>query len=394
LSARSFAVALFFLVASGLVHAMLGTWAFDAFPRLRSRKRWVIAALATMTVAGSVIRLATLRAQPGALAIAFSLAMSEFVVVLLSALPLIGVRVVARLVEWLAAKLSTDASPPGEGEPITRRKAIERLGGVATLATNVSLVGWGALRGRHAFEIDEVVVRIPGLPRVLEGYTLAQISDIHVGALVGERDLAEGLDKLAQAKADLVVVTGDMVDFDPRYVPTMVRGLCSIRARDGVYAILGNHDYYTGADEVAGALRAAGIDVLVNDGRIVRARDGGGFALLGVDDLASLRHGGPGPRLDRALSTVPEDRARILLSHQPSTVDVWASRVALQLSGHTHGGQFNPGIRPADLFMRYVAGPYRVGATTLYVNRGFGVVGPPARIGAPPEVTRVVLVSA
>jgi predicted MPP superfamily phosphohydrolase len=393
LSARSFALTLLFLAVSGLVHAMLGTWALDAFPRLRSRKRWVIAGLTALTLGGAVVRLVTFETMADVVAVAFSIAMSEFVIVLFSALPLIGVRLVARLVAWLGERLSP-GTPPSEGAPITRREAIERLGGVATVAANVSLVGWGALRGRHAFEIDEVVVRIPGLPRVLDGYTLAQISDIHVGALVGERDLAEGLDKLARAKADLVVVTGDMVDSDPRWVPTMVRGLGSVRARDGVYAILGNHDYYTGADRVAGALRAAGIDVLINDGRLVRARDGGGFALLGVDDLASLRYGGPGPRLDRALSTVPEDRARVLLSHQPTTVDVWASRVALQLSGHTHGGQFNPGVRPADLFMRYVAGPYRVGATTLYVNRGFGVVGPPARIGAPPEVTKIVLVSA
>jgi hypothetical protein len=91
---------------------------------------------------------------------------------------------------------------------------------------------------------------------------------------------------------------------------------------------------------------------------------------------------------------VPEDAPRILLSHQPSTVELWPGRVALQLSGHTHGGQINPGFRPADLLFRYVAGPYEVSGTTLYVNRGFGTAGPPSRVGAPPEVTKVVLVSA
>ena len=393
MTARSLGLTFFFLVVSGLVHAMLGTWALDAFPRLRAHKRRVIGLLALLTVAGTLTRFVSIETQAEAAGVVFAIAMSEFIIVLFSALPLIGVRLVARFVErvrsWLATK-----NGPTESQPITRREAIERLGGVATLAVNVSLVGWGAVRGRHAFEIDEVVVRIPGLPRVLDGYAIAQISDIHVGLLVGERDLAEGLDKLEQAKADLVVVTGDMVDFDPRYVPTMVRGLRSIRARDGVRAILGNHDHYTGATQVADALRAADIDVLVNDGRLIRPGDGGGFALLGVDDLASLRHGGPGPRLDRAMSMVPDDRPRILLSHQPNTVDIWAGRVALQLSGHTHGGQFNPGIRPADFVMRYVSGTYRVSNTTLYVNRGFGVVGPPARIGAPPEVTRIVLVSA
>ncbi|HEY5147238.1 MAG TPA: metallophosphoesterase, partial [Polyangiaceae bacterium] len=81
-------------------------------------------------------------------------------------------------------------------------------------------------------------------------------------------------------------------------------------------------------------------------------------------------------------------------SHQPSTVDAWAGQVAVQLSGHTHGGQINPGFSPAGLFMKYVAGAYEVNGTTLYVNRGFGTVGAPSRVGVPPEVTRIVLVAA
>jgi hypothetical protein len=161
-----------------------------------------------------------------------------------------------------------------------------------------------------------------------------------------------------------------------------------------VAAILGNHDHYAGAPAVVEALRAAGVTTLINDGKRIRPGDGGGFALLGVDDLWSHRHGGPGPDLDRALAAVPPDAPRILLSHQPVTVDAWPGRVALQLSGHTHGGQVNPGFRPASLFFHYVAGAYSVSGTTLYVNRGFGTVGPPARVGAPPEVTRLVLVSA
>jgi hypothetical protein len=91
---------------------------------------------------------------------------------------------------------------------------------------------------------------------------------------------------------------------------------------------------------------------------------------------------------------VPEDAPRILLSHQPASVDLWPGKVALQLSGHTHGGQINPGFRPADLIMRYVSGRYDVQGTTLWVNRGFGTSGPPTRVGAPPEITRIVLVAA
>lgn len=375
----------FSLVVSGLAHTLLGTWLFGAFPRAREKRRAIIAALATLVVLPTIMRWVTLATHAQIAVVVFVAATSESIIVLFSAIPIVLVRIAGR---------AASATTRDDEQKITRRQMVERAGGIGFLGATGSLIGWGAVIGRHDFKIEEVPVRIPGLPRALDGYTITQISDIHVGMLVGEKELAEGLDVLARAKGDLVVMTGDMLDFDPRYIPLAARVLGGIRARDGVYAIFGNHDYYTGASDVAAALRAAKIDVLVNDGRLIRAKDGGGFALLGVDDLAAMRTGAAGPRLDRAESAVPNDAPRILLSHQPQTVDLWASRVALQLSGHTHGGQFNPGFRPADLIMRYVAGRYQVGRTTLWVNRGFGVVGPPARIGAPPEVTKIILLSA
>ncbi len=380
---RTIIVALVGLLASGLTHALIGTWLFDAFPSVREKRRAVIAVLAVLTVLPSLMRLVSIATHSQIAVAIFIACMCESIVALFSAIPLIIVRASARGVQAISSE-----------EKISRRHAIERVGGSVVVASTASLVGFGAIIGRHDFRVEEVPVRIPGLPRVLDGYTIAQISDIHVGMLVGEKELGEGLSVLARVKSDLVVLTGDMLDFDPRYIPLAARALGAIRARDGVYAILGNHDHYTGADAVAQGLRAAGIDMLVNDGRMIRAKDGGGFALLGVDDLAGLRSGGPGPRLDRAEQAVAKDAPRILLSHQPSTIDMWASRVALQLSGHTHGGQFNPGFRPADLVFRYVSGRYQVGETTLWVNRGFGVVGPPARVGAPPEVTKIILMSA
>lgn len=380
-------MSVFGLLVSGLAHAMLGTWLFGAFPKLREKKRLVIAVLATFVGLGTVTRLITIATHSEIAGTIFAAAMCESIIVLFSAVPLVFVRATARVTEVIAP--TTEAV-----DKLTRREMIERTGGLAVLGATTSVVGWGAVIGRHDFVVEEVPVKIAGLPRALDGYTIAQISDIHIGQLVREKDIAEGLEKLARTKSDLVVITGDMVDFDPSYIDAAARIFGGIRARDGVYAIYGNHDHYTGADAVGQALRKAGIDVLVNDGRLIRAKDGGGFALLGVDDLHAARFGGAGPRLDRAQSAVPNDRPQILLSHQPQSIDIWASRVALQLSGHTHGGQFNPGFRPADLVMRYVAGRYDVGSSTLWVNRGFGVVGPPARIGAPPEVTKIVLVAA
>jgi uncharacterized protein len=302
-----------------------------------------------------------------------------------------------RALSWAVARGRREEATPG-GDPerkavMTRRQVVEGAGGVAMLGASGAVLGWGAVRGRHMFEICDVPVRIPGLPRALDGYTIAQISDLHAGIHLAESDLDAGLALVRKARPDLVVVTGDIVDHDATFTPSVARKLADLSPRDGVVAILGNHDHYAGASAVTDALRAAGVDLLINEGRLLRPRDSGGFALLGVDDRWSSRYGGEGARIDRALSTVPADAPRILLSHQPPTVDLWAGRVALQLSGHTHGGQINPGFRPADLFFRYVAGRYDVGGTTLYVNRGFGTVGPPSRVGAPPEVTRIVLVA-
>jgi predicted MPP superfamily phosphohydrolase len=381
---RSFLFTILGLIVSGLAHAMLGIWLFDAFPRLRAHRRRVIATLVGFVFLGTLARLVTIATHSEIAGSIMTAAVCEWLVVLFGAVPLVLVRLASRGVTAIA---------PGE-DAIGRRQILERAGGVAVLGATGSVMGWGAVIGRHEFTVEEVPVRIPGLPKALDGYTIAQISDIHIGLLVGEKQIAPGLEMLARTKSDLVVVTGDMVDFDPRYIAETARIFGALKARDGVFAIYGNHDHYTGASAVGEALRKVGIDVLVNDGRVIRAQDGGGFALLGVDDVASMRNGGAGPRLDRAESGVPKDLPRILLSHQPHTVDYWAGRVALQLSGHTHGGQFNPGFTPANLVMRYVAGRYQVAGTTLYVNRGFGVVGPPARVGAPPEVTKIVLVSA
>ncbi len=142
---------------------------------------------------------------------------------------------------------------------------------------------------------------------------------------------------------------------------------------------------------MSAAVRAAGVGLLVNDSRVIRPGDGGGFALVGLDDMWSAARGGPGPDLAGATASVAPDLPRILLAHQPAAFPLAAGKVALQLSGHTHGGQ----IRPANLLLPGpVAGRYERDGSVLYVNSGFGVAGPPARLGVPPEITKVVLVAA
>ncbi len=254
----------------------------------------------------------------------------------------------------------------------------------------------GGLFGRHDYRVEEIPIVLRGLPRTLDGYTIVQLSDIHVGTFVQEPELRSAEALVRRARADLVVLTGDLVDHDPAYAPKL--GVLARRlgplARDGVVAIPGNHDYYAGIDVVLDTLRRAGAKVMVNAGRVIGDR-GGAFALLGVDDVWATREGRPGPDLSRALAMVPGDLPRVLLCHNPSFFPEAAGRVDLQLSGHTHGGQIAFGINPADYVLPfgYVRGHYTRGASQLYVNRGFGTAGPPSRIGSPPEVTRVVLVA-
>jgi predicted MPP superfamily phosphohydrolase len=381
-----------FLLGPIALLGVLYVWAIASFPWLARHRYAFGAVLASLWLTQLLTHWLIAHDYPSRL----PRAVCELVLLplIMAAVPIGAVRLASWAVGRATRSNRGNTKGPTSADGITRRQIVEATSGLAILGTTGSMIGWGMVCGRHAFELRELAVPIVGLPRALDGYVIAQVSDIHAGTYVGERELSEGLARVREARPDLVVVTGDIVDFDAAFAAQVARKLVDLAPRDGVAAVLGNHDYYADQEEVLGALKAAGVDPLVDEGRVIRARDGGGFALLGVDDRWSVRYGRSGPRIGRALAMVPRELPRILLSHQPPTVDLWAGQVALQLSGHTHGGQINPGLRPADLFLRYVAGLYQVGETKLYVNRGFGTVGVPSRVGAPPEVTRLVLVAA
>jgi uncharacterized protein len=422
--------AVFFVVLFALLSA-LGSYVhrraaslFGLSPRSRRILAWVL----VLGVASMVVtRLARGLLPQGVLRVV-GMAGSLVALSLLLVGILLGVVDLARALGRLAARLlppggapagspgaetSTSAGSPGAEvgvpeaavPPAPERPALSRRAVLAQgAASSAFLIGggssfYGALVGRHDYVIEEVAIPIPGLPRALDGFSIVQLSDIHLGLFVGEPEMRAAEELVRKARGDLVVLTGDLIDFDPTYTEHLGRLAQRLKplAREGVAAIPGNHDHFTGVDATLDALERAGAQVLRNRGRVVGGA-GGAFALLGVDDVwaARMRIPGGGPDLPRALASVPRDLPRVLLCHNPVFFPEAAGQVALQLSGHTHGGQVNLVVRPADWVLPYgyVAGLYERGESRLYVNRGFGTAGPPARVGAPPEVSRIVLVSA
>jgi uncharacterized protein len=369
----------------------------SAFPRARARRRLVFGIAGALSLVLATLRILGWWFRGPFFHDLLAIAMVELAVIVISLAPL-GIFVLA---SRAVARAFDVVKPPADHvvteARISRREAIERAAGLSIASATTVALGWGMVRGRHAFAIDEVPIKVQGWPRALDGYVIAQVSDVHVGAFVGDRELDEGFELVRRVRPDLVVATGDLVDNDAAFIGPLIARLLGAGARDGAYAVLGNHDHYASAAAVAGTIRRSKVRVLDNEGVRIRPGDGGGFALLGVDDLQGRRIRSPGhtgPDLGRALAGLPPDVPRILLAHQPQFFRESKGRVALQLSGHTHGGQINPGFSTAAAVMEFVAGRYEREGSTLYVNRGFGVTGPPARLAAPPEVTKLVIVAA
>jgi len=388
---------LVFLLVSTIAHFLAARWVLSVFPQARARRRLVFAIAGALSTALAALRILGWWFRGTFLHDVLAIAMVELAVVVISLLPLGLLVVASRLVARAFDRVVPAADAGAKQARISRREAIERVAGVSIASTTTLALGWGMVRGRHSFAIEEIPIAIPGWPKALDGYVIAQVSDIHVGAFVRERQLDEGFELVRRIKPDLVVATGDLVDIDSDVIGELIVRLLGVNARDGAYAVLGNHDHYAGPHEIVSAFRRSDVRLLLDESTHIRPGDGGGFALLGVDDLhgrKSLQPGFAGPDLGRALAGVAPDRPSILLAHQPRFFVEAQGRVSLQLSGHTHGGQINPGFRPAAALMEFVAGRYDRAGSTLYVNRGFGTSGPPARVAAPPEVTKLVIVSA
>lgn len=241
--------------------------------------------------------------------------------------------------------------------------------------------------------IKEVEVQLGGLPKAFDGMTLVQISDLHISRLFQAGWVNEVVGRVNSLNADLILVTGDVVDGYVNDRVDDVAPLADLNARVGVIAIPGNHEYYFGAGSWIARFEQLGMRVLVNS-HLDIVRGGQRLIIAGVTDEAGPAFGMDGPDLKKALSGVAGDEFTLLLKHRPQDADLSAEAdVDLQLSGHTHGGMIaGLGLLAADANDGYVSGRYRIGSMQLYVSNGTGLWnGFPIRIGVMPEITKIVL---
>jgi len=270
---------------------------------------------------------------------------------------------------------------------------------IAWSAATVPVVGAlvtliGLVNARRIASVVDVDVPISGLPDALHGFTIAQISDIHVGPTIKHNYLDAIVDKVNRLDADMIAVTGDLVDGSVRNLAPHTKPLARLQARHGSYFVTGNHEYYSNAHEWIDEVRRLGLMVLMNEHVVLQHR-GGMLLVAGVTDYTA-HHFDPAHRSDphAALAGAPEQAAvRILLAHQPRSAAAAADAgFDLQLSGHTHGGQFFPWNFFVPLQQPYTAGLNRLRQLWVYTSRGTGYWGPPKRFGAPSEITRLRLV--
>ncbi|MBA2960718.1 MULTISPECIES: metallophosphoesterase [Ramlibacter] len=365
-------------IVSGLLHLLIGMRLVPALPMLAAVALGLWLALSTALVPLGLT--ARRWARPPAadrLAAAGLFALGLFSTLLVLTL--------ARDLVLLGAHL-LDAGPAA----LDRRSA--QL--VPLLALLLTLVG--LLNTRRTARIKHVDVPIANLPAALHGFTIAQISDLHVGPTIRAAYVQRIVDRVNGLEADAVAITGDIVDGPVPELRPHVAPLAGLRARHGSFFVTGNHEYYAGAGPWVAEVQRLGIRVLMNE-HVVIERDGASLVLAGVADYSAHRFD-EAHRSDptAALAGAPAGAgARVLLAHQPrSATAAAAAGFDLQISGHTHGGQFFPWIFFVRLQQPFTAGLHRLDRLWVYVSRGTGYWGPPKRLAAPSEITRLRLVAA
>ncbi len=277
--------------------------------------------------------------------------------------------------------------PVSSGQAVDRgRRRFLRLSGTSVIAAVGATPVFSAVTTARDYQINHIPLVYPDLPKALEGFTIAQISDIHSGVFMTEDDMREIFELTNGLHPNLTVITGDLVDNADSQIPSLHRALPLLKADYGVFACLGNHDHYATATKVSAAVEDRSVTVLTNSNRRI-AVDDAAVSLIGIDDA------GRGARnfanIDQALADVDPESLKVLLSHRPDVFPEAKRRgIDLMLSGHTHGGQVGVEwmglkLNPVYLLHTYARGLYHEEGKYNYVNVGVGMVGVPIRLVRP-----------
>ncbi len=265
---------------------------------------------------------------------------------------------------------------------------------VPVVALFLTFVGF--INARRRAVVRNVDVPIAGLPAQLHGFSIVQISDIHVGTTIKNGYVSRIVDAVNALDADMIAITGDLVDGSVQRLSSHTQPLRQLASRHGTFFVTGNHEYYSGANAWIAEMHRLGLCVLLNE-HVVLEHDGEAVVIAGVTDY-SAHHFDPAQRSDpaAAIAGAPTSAGvRVLLAHQPRSAFAAAKAgFDVQLSGHTHGGQFFPWNLLVKLVEPFAAGLHRLDSLWVYVSRGTGYWGPPKRFGAPSEITRLRLVPA
>lgn len=293
-----------------------------------------------------------------------------------------AVPLVLRDIVWLMHRLIS-------GRWMVWHKASEFV--IAALAA--ILVTLALRNGTTVPDVKKISLTLKGLPPAFEGYRIVQLTDLHASRLLPRSWITSVVTRTRELNADMIVITGDMIDGWPAARFADIEPLRQLRAHDGVFAVTGNHEYYFGAENWIATFEKLGMHVLNNASYRI-TRDDGSLYLAGVTDAVAPSYGLPGPDLSRALKAAQPGEPIILLDHRPENADLAAKRgVSLQLSGHTHGGM----ITGLDWLVAhanngFASGLYNAGSLKVYVSNGTGIWnGFPFRMGKPAEITLITL---
>lgn len=264
------------------------------------------------------------------------------------------------------------------------KKGLDFTAGTAAVA----LTSKSMLNAKN-YELEEVDVKINNLK---QSYKIAQLSDVHIGGLIDKEFISTMVKKVNTLDADVIVITGDLVDTGLNYAKPALDELKNLKSKYGTFFIVGNHEYFHGVQSIIDYVNFLGIKVLENE-NVYIGKEGEGFNLAGVYDRFGFRYEAYVPDINQALKG-KKDSPTVLLAHQPKYIEDIESTNGfdLMLSGHTHGGQIIPFNMLVKLQQPYVKGLHQHDESTqVYVNKGTGFWGPPMRLGASSEITLITM---